>query len=73
MTPALDTHAAAGNGQATVARPMLTRDATAAYLAVSKRTLDRLVQAGEIPTYRISGHRRFRIEDIERFISSRRE
>jgi excisionase family DNA binding protein len=31
-------------------RPMLTRDDTAAYLAVSKRTLDRLVQAGEIPT-----------------------
>jgi excisionase family DNA binding protein len=52
---------------------MLTRDATAAYLAVSKRTLDRLVQSGAIPTYRISGHRRFRIEDIERFISSRKE
>jgi excisionase family DNA binding protein len=52
---------------------MLTRDDTAAYLAVSKRTLDRLVQAGELPTYRISGHRRFRIEDIERFIRSRKE
>ena len=73
MTSALDSDGAAGNGQATLARPMLTRDATAAYLAVSKRTLDRLVQAGEIPTYRISGHRRFRIEDIERFISSRKE
>jgi excisionase family DNA binding protein len=62
-----------GSAQVTLVRPMLTRDATAAYLAVSKRTLDRLVQAGEIPTYRISGHRRFRIEDIERFIRSRKE
>jgi excisionase family DNA binding protein len=54
-------------------QPMLTRDDTAAYLAVSKRTLDRLVHAGEVPAYRISGHRRFRIEDLERFIRSKRE
>lgn len=52
---------------------MLTREDTADYLAVSKRTLDRLVQAGDIPAYRIGGHRRFRIEDIDSFISSRRE
>jgi excisionase family DNA binding protein len=73
MKTSVDAHTYAGNGRATIAPPMLTRDATAAYLAVSKRTLDRLVQAGEIPTYRISGHRRFRIEDIERFIRSRKE
>lgn len=54
-------------------RPMLTRDSAAAYLAVSKRTLDRLVQAGEIPAYRIGGHRRFRIEDIDSFIASKME
>jgi excisionase family DNA binding protein len=53
--------------------PMLTRDDTAAYLAVSKRTLDRLVRAGEIPAYRIGGHRRFRIEDIDSFVASRME
>lgn len=73
MATSVDNRAYAGNGQATVARPMLTRDATAAYLAVSKRTLDRLVHAGEIPAYRISGHRRFRVEDIEQFITSRKE
>ena len=73
MTTSVDKREYAGRGQVTLVRPMLTRDATAAYLAVSKRTLDRLVQAGEIPTYRISGHRRFRIEDIERFIRSRKE
>lgn len=73
MTTSVHTRAYAGNGEATLAPPLLTRDATAAYLAVSKRTLDRLVQAGEIPVYRISGHRRFRIADIEQFIRSRKE
>lgn len=53
--------------------PMLTRDGAATYLAVSKRTLDRLVQAGDLPTYRIGGHRRFRLEDIDSFIASKME
>jgi excisionase family DNA binding protein len=67
-------HNAAHNGQEDRrSRPMLTRDDTAAYLAVSKRTLDRLVQAGEIPAYRIGGHRRFRIEDIDSFVASKME
>ena len=73
MTMSVDNPQYAGASEMTVVRPMLTRDDTAAYLAVSKRTLDRLVQAGDLPTYRISGHRRFRIEDIERFIRSRKE
>ena len=73
MTTSVDKREYARSGQVTLVGPMLTRDATAAYLSVSTRTLDRLVQAGEIPTYRISGHRRFRIEDIERFIRSRKE
>jgi excisionase family DNA binding protein len=54
-------------------RPMLTRDSAAAYLAVSKRTLDRLVQAGELPAYRIGGHRRFRLDDIDSFVASKLE
>jgi excisionase family DNA binding protein len=61
------------DGEYPTSRPMLTRDDTAAYLAVSKRTLDRLVQAGEIPAYRIGGHRRFRIEDIDSFVASKME
>jgi excisionase family DNA binding protein len=52
---------------------MLTRDQVASYLCVSTRTLDRLIQAGEIPAYRIGGHRRFRREDLDSFIDSRRE
>lgn len=54
-------------------QPMLTRDLAAAYLAVSKRTLDRLVQAGELPAYRIGGHRRFRLDDIDSFVASKLE
>jgi excisionase family DNA binding protein len=54
-------------------RPMLTRDATAAYLAVSTRTLDRLVQAGDLHAYRIGGHRRFRMDDVDSYIKSRME
>jgi excisionase family DNA binding protein len=54
-------------------QPMLTRDATAAYLAVSTRTLDRLVQAGDLHAYRIGGHRRFRIADVDSYIKSRME
>jgi excisionase family DNA binding protein len=54
-------------------QPMMTRDATAAYLAVSTRTLDRIVQAGALRAYRIGGHRRFRIDDVDSFINSRME
>jgi excisionase family DNA binding protein len=54
-------------------RPMLTRDSAATYLAISTRTLDRLVQAGKLRAYRIGGHRRFRIEDIDSFIASNLE
>ncbi len=54
-------------------RSLLTRDDAAEYLAISKRTLDRLVQSGDIPAYRISGHRRFRRADIDSFVASRRE
>lgn len=73
MTASADTRAHSAEGQNGRSRAMLTRDDTAAYLAVSKRTLDRLVQAGELPAYRIGGHRRFRMEDIDSFIASRME
>jgi excisionase family DNA binding protein len=49
--------------------PMLTKDSVAAYLSISLRTLDRLLQAGAIPSYRIGGHRRFRLEDVEQYIA----
>ena len=73
MTASANTRRQQRGENALQASPMLTREDTAAYLAVSKRTLDRLVQAGEIPAYRIGGHRRFRIEDIDSFVASRME
>lgn len=73
MTASADTRQHPADGPIHIPQAMLTRDATAAYLAVSKRTLDRLVQAGDIPAYRIGGHRRFRIEDVDSFIASRME
>ncbi len=73
MTASANTRRQQRGENGLLASPMLTREDTAAYLAVSKRTLDRLVQAGEIPAYRIGGHRRFRIEDIESFVASRME
>ena len=54
-------------------RSMLTRESAAACLAVSTRTLDRIVRAGELRAYRIGGHRRFRIEDIDEFIAGKLE
>ena len=49
--------------------PMLTRDGAAAYLSISLRTLDRLVRSGAITAYRIGGHRRFRVEDIDHYVT----
>lgn len=54
-------------------QPMLTRDDTAAYLAVSTRTVDRLVQTGALHAYRIGSHRRFRMDDVDSYIKSRME
>jgi excisionase family DNA binding protein len=73
MTASVDTREHLSEDDDRRTQPMLTRDDTAAYLAVSTRTLDRLVQAGELRAYRIGGHRRFRIEDIDSFITSKRE
>ncbi len=73
MTTSLERRVRPMRRDMSASAPMLTRDETAAYLAVSKRTLDRLIQAGDIPAYRIGGHRRFRIEDIDSFVKSRKE
>ena len=73
MTASANTQHQHADDESRHTTPMMTRNDTAAYLAVSKRTLDRLVQAGEIPAYRIGGHRRFRIEDIDSFIARKME
>jgi excisionase family DNA binding protein len=52
---------------------MFTRHSLAAYLRVHVNTVDRLVKRGELPVYRIAGRRRFRAEDIERYVQDHRE
>jgi len=69
--PAID--ASGGSPDDRRVRSLLTRELAAAYLAVSTRTLDRIVRAGELRAYRIGGHRRFRIEDIDEFIGGKLE
>jgi len=38
----------------------------ARYLAVSERTVSRMVERGVIPSYEVLGQRRFRLADIDR-------
>jgi excisionase family DNA binding protein len=49
--------------------PMLTKRGVALYLDVSERTVDRLVESGALRAFRIGGHRRFRLDDVERFVA----
>jgi excisionase family DNA binding protein len=54
-------------------QPLLTKRGVALYLGVSERTVDRLVAAGELRAYRIGGHRRFRLFELEEYVGGNRE
>jgi excisionase family DNA binding protein len=47
---------------------LLTERGVALYLDVSERTVDRLVQSGMLPDYRVGGHRRFRLWEVEDYV-----
>ncbi len=47
---------------------MLTLDELASYLKLSKSTLYKLVQRGDVPGTKIGKHWRFRRESIDRWI-----
>ena len=53
-------------------RPLLTKASACEYLAVSERTLDRIVRDGELQAYRVRGQLRFRFEDIETYLAAQR-
>ena len=53
-------------------RPLLTKSSTCKYLAVSERTLDRIVSEGELVAYRVRGQLRFRFDDVEAYLSAHR-
>nr|WP_233170272.1 helix-turn-helix domain-containing protein [Aquitalea sp. ASV15] len=44
-------------------------DEVAEYLKVSKRTVYRLAQSGELPAFKLGGIWRFRRSDLERWIA----
>lgn len=50
--------------------PMLTLEELAIYLKLSKSTLYKLVQRGEVPGTKIGKHWRFRRETIDQWIDS---
>jgi excisionase family DNA binding protein len=58
---------------ALASEPLLTKRGVSLVLGVSERTVDRLVAAGRIRAYRIGGHRRFRLDDLEAFITASEE
>ena len=53
--------------------PLLTKRGVALYLDISERTVDRLVESGMLPAYRIGGHRRFRLWQVEEYVENHRD
>jgi excisionase family DNA binding protein len=51
------------------AEPLITKRGVSVVLGASERTVDRLVAAGRLRAYRIGGHRRLRLDDLEAFIA----
>ena len=49
---------------------MMTKEEVAEFLKVSTRTVDRLVQAGKLPAYRIQTNVRFKQEDVDRYLET---
>lgn len=47
------------------ANPMLTTDEVAEMLAISTKTVRRLVDAGDIPAFKVGNSIRYRVGDIE--------
>ena len=50
---------------------ILTLDEVAAYLKAGKKTVYRLAQQGQIPSFKLGGTWRFRRTDLDRWIAAR--
>ncbi len=48
----------------------MTKKELADYLAVSERTIDRLVASNQIQKIKVLGATRFRLKDVENFIEA---
>jgi excisionase family DNA binding protein len=54
-------------------RTLLTVDAAAAQLVVSRRTIYRLVASGDLPAVRVGERLRFRPDELDRYLERDRE
>ena len=62
-------HDTASYGSAPTA--LLTVDAVARYLSCSRRTVERLIERGELEPLRVGRRRRLRIEDVDAYVEGR--
>lgn len=53
--------------------PFYTPESLAEYLRVSERTVRGMLAAGTMPSYKVGGSRRIHAEDVQRYLSSRRQ
>ena len=51
---------------------LLTPKEAAGFLAISTRTLTRIVKQGELPVVRVGGSNRFTMPDLEVYVGRRR-
>ena len=56
----------------TIPPRLLTPKEAAGFLAISTRTLSRIVKQGELPVVRVGGSNRFTMPDLEVYVARRR-
>ena len=56
----------------TIPTRLLTPKEAAGFLAISTRTLSRIVKQGELPVVRVGGSNRFTMPDLEAYVGRRR-
>ncbi len=52
---------------------LMSKKEVAEYLSVSTKTIERLVQRGELPQYKIGKTVRYKKEDVEKYLESIKE
>jgi excisionase family DNA binding protein len=53
-------------------RRLLPIAAAADYLSVSRATIERIVNRGELPTVKVAGTTQYDVEDLDRYIATNR-
>jgi excisionase family DNA binding protein len=59
-----------GDAELPESKTLMTLQETAAYLRVTRSTIQRLLKRNQIPAFRIDRHWRFNLEEIEKWCSS---